>query len=75
MWGSYLDYVAQHGERLRKDYPPVVEWEAKRYIKARMAKQLFGEEAYYGVLAQDDPMIEEPMRVLSRSNPLSVLQE
>jgi carboxyl-terminal processing protease len=75
MWASYRDYVAEHGESLRKDYPAVVEWEAKRYIKARMAKQLFGEEAYYGVLAQEDPMIEEALQVLSRSNPLSVLQE
>lgn len=75
LWQDYLSYLRERSTKTVPTYPPAVVKEAKRYLKARMARQLFGEDAYYKVLARDDRMIREALRVLSRSNPLSVLQE
>ena len=75
IWENYLEFVQSQGVQPKFNYPASVQTEIKRYIKARMAKQLFGEGAYYSVLAMDDPMVEEALQILSRSNPLSVIQK
>lgn len=75
IWQSYLKYAHRQGLKVKPFYPQVVKSGIKRYIKARMARQLYGDDAYYAVLIKDDPMLAEALRVLSRSNPLSVIQK
>lgn len=41
-----------------------------QFFRARLARQLFGNSAFYEILNEDDPMVREALRLLNGDNPL-----
>jgi carboxyl-terminal processing protease len=51
---------------------PSVKEPVKRLLKARIARLMFGEEGYYGILNDYDPMIARTLEVLKQNDPLNL---
>jgi len=71
-WNEFLSYAAERGEEYveqnAKDRR--VTQELQRFMKARLAKLLFGDEAMYTVLNQGDDMVKEALEVLRSRKPI-----
>jgi carboxyl-terminal processing protease len=71
MLKDFMDYAAT--QKVVKD--PIrltpIKPEIKRFIKARMARQLFGEESFYVLWNKEDPMVSKALQVLNKSNPIT----
>lgn len=44
----------------------------RKMLKARIARLMFGEEGYYGILNENDPMIARSLEVLKQNDPLNL---
>ncbi|MEZ4983594.1 MAG: hypothetical protein R2795_00910 [Saprospiraceae bacterium] len=44
--------------------------ELKRFLKARLARQFYGDEGFYTIWNQEDEMVKEAVRLLRTENPL-----
>ncbi len=44
----------------------------RKMLKARIARLMFGEEGYYGILNENDPMIARSLEVLKQNDPLKL---
>lgn len=44
----------------------------RKMLKARIARLMFGEEGYYGILNHNDPMIARSLEVLKQNDPLNL---
>jgi hypothetical protein len=44
----------------------------KKQLKARIARLVYGEEGYYGVLNDYDPCVQQAMDILKRNDPLGL---
>ncbi|NBC08865.1 MAG: PDZ domain-containing protein [Bacteroidetes bacterium] len=70
-----IDYAEEHGAELEQPLSFKVAQEAKRFLKARIAKHLYETEGFYSVWNEQDDMIQEAMKALDRPNPLTASQE
>jgi len=70
-----IDYAEEHGAELEQPLSFKVAQEAKRFLKARIAKHLYETEGFYSVWNEQDDMIQEAMKALARPNPLTASQE
>ena len=72
---AYLDYAKTQGEETAVPTHPRVQSELKRFLKARLARQLYGDEGFFKVWNEKDEMITEALRVLRASNPLAAARK
>lgn len=70
-----IEYAEDHGAELEQPLSFKVAQEAKRFLKARIAKHLYETEGFYAVWNEQDDMIREAMKALARPNPLTASQE
>ena len=69
---AFHDYLLEQGEtELPKAMPPNTEASLKLLLKARMAKQLYGDEGFYVVWNSDDPVVKKALQALKQPNPLT----
>ncbi len=71
LYNKFLVYARQHGQEDLPEETPRLRREIKRYLKARLAKQLFGDEGFFTVWNQDDEMVAKALEVLNQPNPLA----
>ncbi|MCC7246254.1 MAG: S41 family peptidase [Saprospiraceae bacterium] len=64
MLNSLLDYAEKEGTPRKPVQLAVCKNELKRQIKARIAKQLFGENGLYQSINDDDPAVEKAVSLL-----------
>lgn len=72
---SYLDYAKEQG--VEQDFPqnPSAIKELKRFLKARLARQYFGDEGFFKVWNQKDPMVQKALEVLREDDPIAAARE
>ncbi|MEL6654884.1 MAG: S41 family peptidase [Bacteroidota bacterium] len=71
MYREYLAYAVEQGEESAEPTNSRVVSEVKRFLKARLARQLFSAEGFFAVWNENDDMITEAMRVLRTEDPLA----
>ncbi len=72
VWTEFLAYASERGEEYveqnAKDQR--VTRELQRFMKARLAKLIYGDEAMYEVLNEGDDMVKEALEVLRSRKPI-----
>ena len=71
VYADYLAYAQEQGEDTDQPTNTRVVRELKRFLKARLGRQLFTEEGFFAVWNKEDDMVQEAMRVLRADNPLA----
>ena len=75
LFGAFIDYSKEQGAEVdRGNLSYHVQSELKRFIKARVAKHLFGDEGFYTFWNERDPMIKEALKALENPNPMTASQ-
>lgn len=75
LFTALTDYAKAQGAELEEPLSYKVAQEAKRFLKARIAKHFYEDEGFYTVWNEQDDMIQEALKALSRPNPLTASQE
>lgn len=75
LFGKFLDYAKRKG--LEEPLPNLnrVKGDLKLLIKARIARQLFGDEGFFTVINSDDDMIRKALEILKEPDPLVLLKD
>lgn len=75
LFNQYMEYV--RGKGLKEELPDLgkVKGELNLLIKARIARQLFGDEGFYSVLNTNDTMVRKALEILKKPDPLVLLRE
>lgn len=71
MYQALLDYGREQGEDAGFPDDFTVKDELKRFLKARLARQLYGAEGFFKVWNVNDPMVKEAIRILETPDPLA----
>ena len=71
-WTEFLAYAAEREESFTAEdaVDPQVVRELQLFLKARMAKLLYGDKEMYAVLNEGDAMVKEALRVLRARKPI-----
>ena len=76
VFNSFLEYVGQQdADANPSGLTYTLRQELKLFIKARIAKHLFGDEGFYKLWHEQDPVIKEALKALQHPNPLTASQE
>jgi len=67
---EYIQYAREQGEETAVPTNSRVMKELNRFLKARIARQLYGDEGFFAVWNKQDDMVLEALRVLRTENPL-----
>lgn len=70
MYTEYLAYADQLEIKRNARLLAKIEPSLRQYLKARLAKHLFNDMAFYQVFNDNDLMIKEALRAFSKPNPL-----
>jgi carboxyl-terminal processing protease len=68
---EYLRYAREHGLTLSPPSSAQINKQLKHFLKARLARQYYGDEGFFQVLHSEDDMVAEAVRVLSQDDPLA----
>jgi carboxyl-terminal processing protease len=71
VYDEFLNNAVENGLDLKEAEDPLVEEELQRFLKARIAQHLFGEEGFYRVWNQNDPYLVEALKTLRASLPIT----
>lgn len=69
---EFLDYAATHGTEVSASDFRLIEKDFTNFIKARLARQIFGEEGFYAIWNERDDMVQEAMETLDLDDPLKL---
>lgn len=75
LYAEYLAYAQEQGEESTVPSNTRVVNELKRFLKARLARQLFNTEGFFAVWNREDDMVQEALRILRTDNPLAAARE
>ncbi len=72
VWTEFLAYASERGEEYTEQNAKDqrVTRELQRFMKARLAKLIYGDEAMYEVLNEGDDMVKEALEVLRSRKPI-----
>lgn len=74
-WNAFMDYVKTKGLDERPPQLGLVKEELQVLIKARIARQLFGDVGFYTILNEDDEMVRKALEILAEPDPLVLLKD
>jgi carboxyl-terminal processing protease len=75
LFDEFMAYSRAQGAELdRGKLSYNVQSELKRFIKARVAKHLFGDEGFYTFWNERDPVVKEALKALENPNPMTASQ-
>ncbi|WP_020535305.1 S41 family peptidase [Lewinella cohaerens] len=72
---EYIQYAREQGEESAIPTNNRVLKELNRFLKARIARQLYGNEGFFAVWNKDDDMILEALKVLKTDDPLAAARK
>jgi carboxyl-terminal processing protease len=67
---NYLKYAAERGAKVKAKNIMKVKSEVKEFLKARIARQLFGEEGFYKISNDYDEMVQKALDLITGNKPL-----
>ncbi len=71
-FSEFLKYAERHNVQSVWNQIQGVKEPLRRLIKARIARQLFGDEGYYGILNETDPCIQNALYQFGKEDPLGL---
>ena len=71
-FSEFLKYAERHNVNNIWNQIVGVKEPLRRLIRARIARQLFGEEGYYGILNESDPYIQDALYLFGKDDPLGL---
>jgi carboxyl-terminal processing protease len=72
IYSDFLRYAEKQGVRRDNLQSTIIKDLVKKQLKARIARLVYGEEGYYGVLNDYDPCVQQAMDILKRNDPLGL---
>lgn len=72
---DYIQYAREQGEETAVPTNSRVLKEVNRFLKARIARQLYGDEGFFAVWNKQDDMIQEALRVIRKEDPLAAARK
>ena len=69
---EFVGYAERHGVGRDNVQMETVKEPIRRLMKARIARQLFGEEGYFGILNDNDTVVRRALEVLQQDDPLGL---
>ncbi|MEZ4985950.1 MAG: hypothetical protein R2795_13095 [Saprospiraceae bacterium] len=70
MYQQFVRFGKAQGESATPPTDTFTQRELKRFLKARLARQFYGDEGFYTIWNQEDEMVKEAVRLLRTENPL-----
>ncbi len=70
-----LAYAQERGASVEQPLTPELESAVRHMLLARIAKQVFDDEGYYKIWNQEDNMVREALKAMSRSRSLTASQQ
>ncbi|MEZ4989501.1 MAG: S41 family peptidase [Saprospiraceae bacterium] len=74
-FNAFLDYVKTKGMEEKPPHLNKVKGELELLIKARIARQLFGDVGFFTILNEDDEMVRKALEILAEPDPLVLLKD
>lgn len=71
-FNDFIKYTEKQGVPRQSGEVSTVREAVRKQIKARIARLLFGDEGYYGILNDNDPMILDAVNILKQKDPLGL---
>lgn len=71
IFDAFLAYASEKGVKRNPAKLAHCKGELQHFLKARIAKHLFGDEGFYAVWNKNDPMISKALEVLNSPDPIS----
>jgi carboxyl-terminal processing protease len=71
-FNDFIKYTERQDVKRQADFIPALKDPIRKLLKARIARLMFGEEGYYGILNDNDPMILLSLEVLRQKDPLNL---
>ena len=71
-FNDFLKYTERHEVKRVGNEITAIKEPVKKLVKARIARLMFGEEGYFGVLNENDPIINTALNVLKQNDPLNL---
>jgi carboxyl-terminal processing protease len=65
---QFLAFAAKQGVKTGKKIPAVIEKNLRLQLRAHLARQWYGEWGYFQVLNNDDPVVKEALKTMSRTD-------
>jgi carboxyl-terminal processing protease len=69
---DFIKYSERQGVAKQPTQLPYIKNLARQYLKARLARLLYGDEGYYGILNENDLMITRAVEALKQEDPLGL---
>lgn len=70
VYNAYLNHLNQSIENFDPAKIEAFKGELQQHIKARIARKLFNNDAFYAVFNQEDPMVKEALQYIQQQNPV-----
>ncbi len=71
-FSEFLKYAERHNVQSIWNEIQRVKEPLRRLIKARIARQLFGDEGYYGIMNESDPCVQNALYQFGKQDPLGL---
>lgn len=71
-FSEFLKYAERHNVKSIWNQILGVKEPLRRVIKARIARQMFGDEGYYGIMNESDPCIQNALYQFGKEDPLGL---
>ena len=75
VYQDFLAYAKAQGETAAEPRLSAVQLELKRFLKARLSRQLFGQGGFFEVWNREDPMVRRALQVLGQDDPLATARQ
>ena len=69
---QFLAFAVQHGERRNQSQWRKVKKNIKQMLKANIARQLWAEKGYFIALNENDPAVQNAMKLMQKEKPLAL---
>ncbi len=71
-FNDFVKYTERQGVQKQTKEIPVIRDVLRKQLKARIARLIYGEEGYYGILNDNDPVINKALEFLKQRDPLGL---
>lgn len=71
-FNDFIKYTEKQGVVKQNSQIPIIREAVRKQIKAKIARLLYGDEGYYGILNDNDPTVSRALDILKQKDPLNL---